>query len=422
MQKDDLKTKTLLVYDNGLFVSMAVRLAKDFKKVMYYSVWKNAFPKSNGALIGEGLDEIERVNNFFDAVEEADVIWFPDVYDGDLQIYLEENGKRVFGSKKGEELELLRWETKDHLKELGLPVQPVRRIIGLPKLREYLKANENKYVKVSIYRGDFETFCSHNYKLSEPLLDDLENHLGAKKYIEEFIVEDAIDGKDVVEVGYDGYTVDGKYPATGLFGYEIKDLGYCGVVKKYEDLSPLVTDFNAAISSTLEKYSYRNFFSTEIRVGKEKVPYMMDFCARTGSPPSELYQEMIKNMAEIIWYGSDGILIEPEFDSKYGIEVMIHSNWADGSWQAIYFPEEIKRFVKLRNMTKINGTYYVVPQYSNLPEIGAVVALGSSIEECIKKVKGYIDQIEGYQIDIQIGSIDSMIQTIAAGEKLGIKF
>ena len=35
------------------------------------------------------------------------------------------------------------------------------------------------------------------------------------------IVEEAID--DAVEIGYDGYTIDGKYPQNAMWGIEIKD-------------------------------------------------------------------------------------------------------------------------------------------------------------------------------------------------------
>lgn len=423
-EKVNLKEKTVCMVDNGLFLEVLIKISPDFKKCYYFTPWINAFPRSNGALIGKGLEDegIERIDYLFDYIDEIDLFILPDIYSGDLALHLQSLGKRVWSSMKGEELELLRMEAKNHFKSLGLAVQPVKEILGLDALRNYLKKNDNKFIKISTFRGDFETFQHINFRLTEPILDDLEHRLGARQFTAKFIVEDAIDGDDIVETGYDGFTVDGKFPSKAIQGYEIKDLGYAGMVKNYDEMSPLVTDFNEKISDTLREYKYRNFFSTEVRVGKDKIPYMIDACCRCGSPPNELYQEMMTNMSEIMWYGAEGVLIEPEFCCEYGIEVMIHSDWANDHWQALHFPPQIRQWIKLRNLTKIDGTYYIVPNEQGLPEIGAVVAIGNSFEECIKKVKKYAEQIEGYRIDIKVGSIDEMTNVIAKGEKLGIKF
>lgn len=420
----DLKTKVVCMYDHGLFLELAIRISKDFDKVYYFSPWVGPFPRNNGVLIGEGLQDegIIRINDFWDYVDEVDLFIFPDCYDSDIQLQLESMGKRVWGSRRGDQLELLRMEAKEHLKSLGLAVQPVREITGLDKLRTYLKSHENKYVKISTYRGCFETFHAPNYKLTEPILDELENSLGASQYVTTFVVEDAIEGEDVVETGWDGYTVDGQFAQKSLFGYEAKDLGYLACVKDIEDMSPLITEYNEKISETLRNFRYRNFMSTEIRVGKDKIPYMTDACQRLGSPPNELYQEMLTNISEIIWEGAGGVLIEPEFCCEYGIEVMIHSDWSDKHWQSIYIEPEVRKWVKLRNLTKINDTYYIVPQEPGLPEIGAVVAIGNSVEECIKKVKSYAEKVTGYRVDIKVGAIDDMMKIIKKGEKLGITF
>lgn len=423
-EKVNLKDKTVCIYDHGLFLELGIRIAKDFKRCLYFTPWVSPFPKNNGTLIGAGLEDegLYRINEFWDHIDEIDLFIFPDVYNSDIQQHLVNMGKRVWGSRKGDELELLRMEAKDHFKKLGLPVQPVREITGLDKLRTYLKSHDNKYIKISIYRGCFETFHAKNYKLAEPILDDLETTLGASQYVTTFIVEDAIDGDDVVETGWDGYTIDGQFPSKSLFGYEQKDCGYLACVKDVADMSPIITEYNEKIAPTLKQYQYRNFMSTEIRVGKDKVAYMTDACMRLGSPPNELYQQMMDNLAEILWEGAGGVLVEPDFNCKYGIEVMIHSDWSDKHYQAIYFPEKIRQWVKLRNLTKINGTYYVVPQEPGLPEIGAVVATGNSIDECIEKVKSYASQIEGYRIDIKVGSIADMNEVMAKGERLGLKF
>lgn len=430
----NLKEKTVLIYDYGLFIQLGVTLAKSFKKVYYYSPWQSAYPKINNTLIGYGLEGegVERINDFWAYVNNdgedndkqyIDLYVFPDVLDGSLQLLLEEKlGKRVWGSRKGEDLELLRMDTKEYMKELGLSIQPVKEVVGLDKLREHLKKNENKYIKIDTYRGSFETFHAKNYKSIEPRLDEIELLLGPYKNKVIFIVEDALDDPDVVEIAFDGYCIDGVYPDKTCFGYEVKGRGYASRVKAYKDLSPIMTDFNEAMSETLKKYQYRNFISPEIRVGKDKIAYMIDFCCRMPSPISELYHELMTNIAEILWYGAEGKMINPKFSAEYGMTVVIHSDWAEKHWQEISFPAEIRQWVKLRNYCIIDDRYYIVPYDDGSTTLGVIVAIGNSLEECEKKLTSYCEQVEGYRVDIETASMDKMQEYIKKGERLGIKF
>jgi phosphoribosylamine-glycine ligase len=415
----NLKEKVAIVYDSGLFIEIAKTLSKSFKKVYYYMPWKNGFPKSNQYIVGEGIEGIERIQNFWDYVDKADIVIFPDIYDGDLQLELVKQGKLVWGGRKGEEMELYRDRMKRYMKSLGLYTTPFTVIKGLDALREYLKDHDNVWVKQNITRGDFETFHSESYQVIEPVLDELEHNLGRSKFLKEFVVEDALD--DAVETGVDLYTIDGNYPSQTLAGIEVKDLGYVGKIVPYSELSPKVTDFNDKIKDALKQYGYRGFMSTEIRVTKDKPPYMVDFCARAGSPPNELYQLMYKNLAEIIWYGACGILIDPITTKKYGIEALIHSSWADKNWQAITFPAKFRDNIKLRNAVKINGLYYAVPQSVGLPEIGAVVTEADTIEDAVEQAKEIAESIVGHYIEVKIDSIDVALEQFKKLEEFGVK-
>jgi hypothetical protein len=414
----DLKQKVAIVIDNGLFIEIARLLSKEFKKVYYYMPWKNGFPKSNQYVVGLGIDGIECIHDFWDYKDEADIFIFPDIYDGDLQLELLRQGKLVWGSRKGEDMELYREKMKNYMKAVGLYVTPYKIIKGLDKLREYLKENDDVWIKQNITRGDFETAHSENYRTFEPVLDEWEHNLGKIKTIKNFIVEKNL---KAVETGMDCYTVDGKYPEKTLVGIEVKDLGYVGKIMDYEKLSNKITDFNTKVAPLFESYGYRGFFSTEIRVSENHPPYMVDFCARAGSPPNELYQLMYKNLADIIWYGANGYVIDPVTEYEYGVESLIHSSWADRNWQAIDFPAKYRDNIKLRNACYIDGRYYAVPQSVGLPEIGAIVAEGHTLEEAIEKVKEIADTIQGHYIEVKIESIDKAIADFAELEKMDVK-
>jgi len=422
----DPKDVVALVVDNGLFVELALKLAKTYKKVYYYVPWESAFAKMNLAYIGHGFED----QNLFvvDSIygphfDEVDLFCFPDIYMGWEQVALEKQGKIVWGSRTGECLELQRRGMKDILKALDMPVGKYWHIKGIANLRAFLKDNENVYVKIDKYRGTFETFCSPNYKSVEPKLDEVESQLGAFKHIIEFTVEACL--PDRVEVGTDCWAIttpegECKYPEHLISGIEIKDVGFASIFKKYSDLPEVVTRFNERMKPVFAAYNWRGFVSTEVRIGKDMEPYMIDLCARAPSPPNELYQEQYANLAECIWYGANGIVVEPQATAKYGAEIMLHSSWADKGWQPIEFPEEIRDMVKLRNATKINGTYYAIPQAVGLPECGAVIGLGDTMEEAMDNAVENAEQITGYYLEAKMGAIDNIKEEIQKLEELGL--
>lgn len=428
MEKVDLKTKTALIYNGGQFIELAIRLSRDFGRVLWHSPWSSEFPESQDDMIGVGIPGIERVSDFWSVVDDVeekynvDIYIFPFIYDSDIQLHLISLGKRVWGSRNGDELERYRLQANREFEKLDLPRPTMTSVIGINALRNHLKKVNDKFIKISNYRGNFETWHHDNYDLSEPYLDEIEFELGMEKDVFEWIIEDPIDSDSVVEIGYDGYCIDGQFPNETILGYEQKDAGYICHVKNHNEISPLITNFTDRVSDLLKKYEYRNFFHAENRVVSKSLSYEIDTTCRLGTPPGELLMEMISNISEIIWYGAEGIMIQPIWEAKYGIEVMINSAWAQNKWQTIDFPESIRRWVKLRNLAIIDDKYCIIPRHRDADNIGAVISFGKSKEECIETVKKYADQIKGFSIDIKMGCIDKLNEVISKGEKLGIMF
>lgn len=400
----NLKSKTALVWDNGIFTEIAVTLAQSFGRVLYYVPWTSGMPKSNALMIGEGLDGVERIASPWSHFDEIDIWIFPDVYEGDLQDWLASKGKRVWGCRGGAELEIDRPVSKEACKKLGIDIGPYKVITGLDALRKHLKANDDQWVKISGTRGDMETFGSKSYEKIEPRLDELEHNLGALKKVITFTVEKGIN--DAVETGYDGYCIDGKFPKGAMTGVEVKDEAYLMKTIRWNDLPEQVRTVNEKLSPALKRYGYRGFISTEVRCTKDGKAYLIDPCCRAGSPPNELYQVMMANMAEAIWHGSQGEVIEPEFKAKWGAEVLLISEWADQNWMQVSFPKEVRENVKLRNFCMIEGQYYVIPQWTGCAEIGAVVAMGNTPDEAIAECKRICELVEGHLLDKPIDALD----------------
>jgi hypothetical protein len=420
----DPKDVVALVVDNGLFVEIAIKLAQTYKKVYYYVPWESAFAKMNLGMIGTGLEGIEVVDSIYGPhFDEVDLFVFPDIYFGYEQEMLVKMGKKVWGSRTGECLELQREGMKDILTALDLPVGKYTHIKGMANLRAFLKENEDVYVKIDKYRGTFETFYAPNYKEVEPKLDEVEYKIGAFKHIIEFTCEECL--PDRVEVGTDCWAITDDngvchYPEHTISGIEIKDVGFASIFKKYNDIPEVVTRFNTRVKPVLAAYNWRGFMSTEVRVGKDMEPYMIDLCARAPSPPNELYQEQYSNLADCVWAGANGIVIEPEAVAKYGAEIMLHSSWADSGWQPISFPEELRDMVKLRNATKIDGVYYAIPQACGLPEVGAVIGLGDTLQEALDNAVENAEQVTGYYLEAKLGAIDNIKEECEKLDELGL--
>lgn len=417
---DNLKSKTCLVIDNGLFFHFADVLSRGFGRVLYWTPWQKAFPKNNDKLPGHGFSNVERVDERFEWYDKADVLVYPDVGYGGEQEYWRGHGKPVWGAGYGEELELERAKTKSLQKRLGIPTGPYEVFKGVNSLRDYLKKHENVWVKISALRGDAETFQSKSYDLVAPLLDDLAVRLGPKATSQEFIVEEQLDAE--LEVGYDGFVIDGKFARTGIIGIEVKDAAYVGVVKPYAELPSCLTGVNNKLSPVFAKYKYRGAFSSEVRVTKDRTAYLIDPCCRLGSPPSEVYVEAYSNWPEIVWGGSHGELVEPKPVAKYLAELMLESSWAETHWQSVYVEKGFERWVKWKYPCVMDGNHYIVPNDNKVSLIGAVIGMGQTMQAAIEACKTNRSKVKGYGLHSEDSALDDAVECVEKAKKVGVVF
>lgn len=416
----NLKDITVLFWDEGLFSDLAVRMARDVKKVYYYVPNMDLLPTVDNTMIGSGLEGVEVTSSPWSLLHKIDLCVFPYTGFGDIQNYIRDQGIPVWGTGSGEELELDRELCKEVLDEIGLPVGPYQVVKGISKLRKVLKEKKDQYVKISRFRGMGESFFSKDYKSIEPKLDRLEFKLGPLKETQNFDVEQSL--PDKIEVGSDMYSVDGELPSRALFGVEVKDAAYVGMIKDRKDFPKPLQVVDDALAPIMKDYGYRMFYSTECRIGKDQKPYMIDFTARCAFPPWQLYCEMYKNISEIIWKGANGELIDPEPLAKYGALVMLKSHWAaDENWTPIDIPDDIRQFVKITAGCKIGNQYYSVPIWQGLEEVGAVIGMGDSMESAIKQCKDRASQIGGVDIKANVEAFEKADEIIGEAKEYGIE-
>ena len=392
------KKQSLCVVDNvgGAYLPIALRLAEHFGKVYYHSVNQSPFPLMALDQIGKGYDKIERVDEFWNKLDDFDIILFPDIYFNDYGYILRKMGKLVWGGTEAEQLETNRKLFKQELESVGLKVAPTKYLTGVTNLVKELKACKDKWVKMSYYRGEGETTKHINWNQSEILIDQMNYQMGPLAEIAEFQLEDNIDS--IAEVGYDGWTVNGKMSDGQIWGLEVKDCGYIGKASKYSEMPTPIKMTNDKFNPVLQKYGHTGFYSTEVRYTKDGDTYYTDPCVRGGSPPSNVYMKMISNWSDIITQGCMGNLVEPKFTCKYGVEIILKSNYCNGNTLPVMIPQEYKDNVALKGSYYMNGKDYIIPfsqaGIKDMEAFGSVVAVGDNLDEVMKQALEIAGSIE----------------------------
>lgn len=422
----EFSDKTVLVYDQGYFQELAIRLARDFKRVLYFKPWKKACPQFRSLVVGDGFEEIERVKNVFDVLPEVDLCVFPYVYDGDLQLHMESMGMRVWGSRKAEEFEFRRGLFKRTLEQVGLPVSEYETIVGMDKLWDHFQKHpEPQAVKVDLCRGDGETWIWDNPIIGEAILREMDSYYGEAGKFMRFIVEQKIES--IVEPGYDGITVDGQF-TDGLIDYEIKNKLTASAFSKYDALNEHVRLVNEKFGPKLAERRCRSMWGTEILVGEDSLPYFIDATCRMPSPPGETMLEMFSNLSEIIWHGANGDLVQPEPVKPFAVQIGLFANWEDLSLLPVVVPDKVKQWIKLGACFKSDGAYYMIQNEGEeripwLREgIGMAVGLGDTLEEAYQQARAHADEVEGANIEVSDWEMAEAIERIQAGKKEGVDF
>ena len=407
-----------IVHDRGLYTFLAQKLGEKLDKCWFYRPESNPYPESPLGDIGKGLEEIEVVTNFWKYLDKADVVIFFDCYDGEFASFLKEKGYNVFSSLKSEVMEIDKVAFLQYCVEVGLPVSPTYRAEGLEDLVDHLKkVKGDKYLKTSYFRGDFETYKYKNMKQFQPWLNDLRSRIGQRAEKIEILVQDPI--KADVEVGYDGFCINGEFPDNCMVGYEIKDKGLVGkVFRKTPDILQSVND---KFASLFKKLGYQGHFSSEIRITKGGDTHFIDATCRAPSPPAELMCELYSNYAEAVCDIAQGKTPTLSPAAKYGAEIILTSPWHEKHQLCVQFPKELSKWIKLKNVRKDGDSYYCIPN-NNAGVFGGVVAIGNSVKEATEKCLEYMEQIEADELEFDHDVFSKAEKCTKAGEGFQIVF
>lgn len=411
-----------LFYDYGSYLSVARKLA-EVSAAVYYFVPKiiNGYPDHKPLDIGRNVPDIIPIKEYEPYLDGIDAVVFGDVHEPGKQEYFKKIGKYVVGCLGGSKMELDRAFLKNKMAEVGLPVNDWEEVHGLDELEEILKEKNDVYVKSGL-RGDMETWHSEDYDLSKEDLEDMRHHMDAYRNRETYIIEEKI--KSLAEVGLDSFVVDGKFPETVLSGIELKDTGYLGIVTKYKELPRQLRNVTDKLSPILAELQHRGPISDEVMFAENGRGYLLDWTARFPQPPTDLYIEMIDDFGDVLWKIAQGIVPEVKYKGKYGVQLIIKSDFAKTRTVRIRVPDEYKANVKLKNMIiEENGLWAYTPAMGlEMSEIGSIVAWGETKLIACRLAKKIADSVKGNNIKIDSDCLEKANEQIDRLHKAGINY
>lgn len=416
----DVSEIVCAVVDYGTFTDVAVRLSQSVKKQYYHTPIQDEFLDIKKCVLGYGIPKVILLDDFMhpDIVEEVDLWVFPDIGFGGHQKYLRSIGKAVWGSMGVDEYELYRTRFLGLIKEIGLPMVPYEKVVGVSSLADYLKGVTNKWVKVNRYRANMETWKHIDYEHSIPELNRLAMEFGGVADEVVFVVQDEIETS--VEIGYDGWCVHGQFPKSSFQGYEKKNELYLGSKLEYEELPEAVQRVNESMSPLLEERGYANFIATEIRWVSDEEFYFIDPTMRMPGQTGEQLLTTCENLPEVMWNGANAEPIDPEWRSDFAAEATVHHSGEFTDWRVLKVPEEINEWFKPLKYCLRGGLLHYPPHRND--EVGVLIGQEDSIEDSIDKLKEHFKLFENEPVSIRDDLFKDLLESITEAESKGVEF
>ncbi len=389
-----------LLLDFGICASLAARLGEDVE-IAYSNAEYSAFPVSRDTAVASGLKNVEIVEDpiRFMLAGKASHVIIPDLHLTDFAKLARELKIPLFASGAAEELENDRWKLLEFLEANDLPVIQSSEIVGIDALGKYLQNNDDKYIKISTFRGDLET--EHHFDWERSQADwflPLKERLGPVGATARFIVQDPIDSE--IEIGIDTLFRNGAFATPSILGVEKKDAAYVGKV-----MSAPPSIFKPTLDA-FQKYltqkSYRNFWTCETRIMKDGTVYFTDATHRMPWPPSGVMMAAATNFTDVILKDA-----EPDYgEAKYLCELILCSDAITSAWVRVDYPKELRRNYAFHRFCVVDGKTWVIPHSSGFKQFGSALGWGSTIEGAKEMCVDAAEQISGYLVKYEEGDLD----------------
>lgn len=408
-----------LVLDDGSFCEASSALSdKGKNEVNYKTVWEKSYASFLDWVPGLGFDGLKKIKHYAEIAKDMDCIVCFDVNQNDDLVLLKQMfpKKSFFGAGLGEELESNRWGMKKLLKRMGLDVMPSWRCKGVDALRKVLSENvEDAFVKIDIFKKDFESFHAERNEETEQRLDRIEADFDVFKNERTFIVEKTI--KAPCEAGCDLIFNGNDFVKPYIYGYELSKVGYVGCVSETLP-APLKATMDKFVPE-LRRLDYRGMISTEEKVVSEKEHYVLDICSRGALPLSIGYTEWIKNWPEVVYKVGLKQPVRLSIPHKYVAAFPLSSAENKDKYLKIHLKAKDRNRVKFWFPCKKGEDYYSIAGSEF-----AVVLLGwgNSVDEAIDSCIKSADLVDFEGKECNFEKLTGIKKQIDVGKKVGIPF
>jgi hypothetical protein len=141
-----------------------------------------------------------------------------------------------------------------------------------------------------------------------------------------------------------------------------------------------------------------------------------------GLPSTGSQLELWDNWGEIVWHGANGSLVEPRPKSKYSAEAIVKMSGDHSEWRVADVPKELKRWLKLADYCEYEGlTCFPSSDTPGSDDVGWLVALGDSPQECVKQLNKHADMLPD-GMDANTECVAYVLKECEQMTKQGIKF
>lgn len=377
-------------------------------------IWQSPDKGGRPTRTGEGL--VEKVRTFQPFLAWADLIVLTDnaKHHGELASYFHRGFPIIGANRKAAQLELDREVGQEVLRECGIETLPYKTFTSYDRAIEYVKKEGRPFVSKP-WGGNPDKSLSYVPKTAEDLVCQLQTwkRLGLKG---EFMLQEMVEGGYEMAVG--AWFGPGGWSKWKNENWEEKRLmngglgpntGEMGTVMRYVKESSLFDEVLRPVTSSLAKLDYVGYVDMNCMVGKDGMPWPLEFTMRFGWPHFNLCMALHKgDPAEWMLGLVDGKdMLECEEDTCVGVVMAM----GDYPWDLL--PPEKNWGHPLRGITqgnesqvfltsvewgkapgKVGGKIVDVPCYTTTGSYVLVATgLGSTVTKAREDVYHLVDRL-----------------------------
>jgi hypothetical protein len=131
--------------------------------------------------------------------------------------------------------------------------------------------------------------------------------------------------------------------------------------------------------------------------------------------------DLFGNIADIIWRGANGELVQAEITARFAGEAYIHWSGGKEEWKCLRVPMELRDRVKIYGSAYLDEAFWW-PVEEDEDVIGCIVGTADTPAGVIESIQECVDALKDENISVRMESFIDLISEIESAEEQGIEF